>query len=330
MDSKEYFAGPALGYDRRRCSRNWSNAGLKCPRAHHALPSLSPLHFFKEYEIPLNRMSETELHGEKYVVRNKAVLEVSGSKFEVHKHDNHTMLEVDSETELPAAFHLRVQESLQYLTAKPAFWRVRLEVEGKEICLELVSPWRKFVRTQFSPPIAPASTEFHENGWKLFERFLAYVIAKTDDIHWNPVAYHLYNACEATANSVDAWAVGYSVAVEAVVGLVVFDRDCKRAERMIEFQTRMRQCLAAQTDFADMVPRMEGLISVLGTERAQDKLHALAATGHVDPAYIKAWTRLRNRHVHPKLKDLRKPDAVDIQELLDLIQAAPLAENSAP
>ena len=195
------------------------------------------------------------------------------------------------------------------------------------------------------------------------------MIAQTDDIHWNPVAYHLYNACEATANSVDAWAVGYSVAVEAVVGLVVFDRDCKRAERMIEFQTRMRQCLAAQTDFADMVPRMEGLISVLGTERAQDKLHALAATGHVDPAYIKAWTRLRNRHVHPKLKDLRKPDAVDIQELLDLIhqvevllrqitfyligytgpftdygvagfpskqyplappEAAPLAENSAP
>jgi hypothetical protein len=216
----------------------------------HSRPYLR-LHFFEEYEVPLNRTSETELHGEKYVVRDRAEFEAIGSTFEVRKHGNDTVVEISSETDFPAALHLRVQEALQYLTAKPLFWRARLEVEGKDICLELASPWRKSVRTQFSPPIAPASIDFYESGWKLFERFLTYVIEKTDDIHWNSVAYHLYNACEASANSVDAWAVGYSVAVEAVAGLVTFEQDDQRAERVAKFQTRMRECLATQTDFAD-------------------------------------------------------------------------------
>lgn len=277
------------------------------------------LHFFEEYEVPLNRMTETERHGDRYMVRDRAEFEALGSRFEVRKHGNDTVLEVQSEKEFPAAFHLRVQEALQYVTAKPAIWRARLEVDGEDLCLELSSPLRKSVRTQFGPPIASVSSYFHECGWRLFACFLAYVIAKTEDTHWNPVAYHLHNACEATANSVDAWAVGYSVAVEAVAGLVVFEQDGEKAERVTKFQTRMRQWVATQTDFADLVPRLEGLIGALGEERVQDKLHTLVATGHVDLAYIKAWTRLRNRHVHPKLKELKKPDTVGMQELMDLI-----------
>jgi hypothetical protein len=45
----------------------------------------------------------------------------------------------------------------------------------------------------------------------------------------------------------------------------------------------------------------------------------LSPTGHVEKAYVDAWTYLRNRHVHPTLKDLKKPDAIDYQKLLDHI-----------
>jgi hypothetical protein len=48
----------------------------------------------------------------------------------------------------------------------------------------------------------------------------------------------------------------------------------------------------------------------------QDTLHALAATGRVEKDYIKAWSHLRNRHVHPNIKDLKKPDQAYHENLL--------------
>ena len=292
-------------------------ATLERPQPHRYLR----LHFFEEYDVPLRLMSETEIHGNRYMVLDKAEFEACGSKFEVRKREGSgdTVIELTSDAAFPTAFHLRIQEALQYLTAKTAIWRVRVESEGDELVLELASPWRKSSRTQFGPPIAAATIHFRQQGWELFTCYLTYVVDKTEGTHWNPVAYHLYNACEATANSVDAWAVGISVAVEAVVGLIQLPSAGTRAERVALFQQRMRECLAAQADFADLAPRMDGLIAAMGNKRPQDTLYALADTGHVEKVYVEAWTYLRNRHVHPTLKDLKKPDLVDYQKLLDNI-----------
>ncbi len=267
-------------------------------------------------------MSKTEKHGNEYMVRDRAKFDACGSKFEVRKRDRFmgdTVVELTSDATFPTAFHLRIQEALQYITAKTAVWRVRLESEANKVTLELASPWRKSGRTQLGPPISPTSIHFLEHGWKLFGCYLAYVVAKTEGTHWNPVAYHLHNACEATANSVDAWAVGVSVAAEAVASPIKLPSDDTKAERLALFQKRMRECLGAQTDFPDLVPRMEGSIAALSNKRPQDIMHALADTGHVEKAYVDAWTYLRNRHVHPTLKDLKKPDPVYYQKLLDNI-----------
>src|SRR5665213_2002404 len=117
------------------------------------------LHFFEEYEVPLRLMTERELHGERYMVRDRAEFDALGLTFEVRKHGNDTILEVTSETEFPPAFYLRLQEALQYLSAKPAHWRARLDADGKDICLELASPLRKSIRTQFDPPISPRAVQ---------------------------------------------------------------------------------------------------------------------------------------------------------------------------
>ncbi len=57
----------------------------------------------------------------------------------------------------------------------------------------------------------------------------------------------------------------------------------------------------------------------MSNKRPRDTLYALAETGHVEQSYVDAWEYLRNRHVHPKLKDLQKPSPVDYQKLLDHI-----------
>ena len=187
---------------------------IEMRQPHHCLR----LHFFEECDVPLHSMSETERYGNRYRVRDLAQFGACGLKFEVRKREGSgdTIVEIISENAFPAAFDLRVQEALQYITAKTATWRARLHCQiEKELQLELASPWPKSARTQFYPPLSPGSPHFLKHGWSLFEKYLAYVSANTKDTHWNPVAYHLNNACEATANSLDARAVGSSIAVEA-------------------------------------------------------------------------------------------------------------------
>ena len=289
-------------------------ADLELPQRHHYLR----LHFFEEYSVPVHFMSKTEKYGNEHMVRDRAAFEACGSKFEVRKREGSgdTVVEMTSDAAFPTAFHLRIQEALQYITGKTAIWRVRLESEGGKLVLELASPWQRSSRTQFSPPISPGSIHFHNHGWDLFACYLTYVVTKTEGTHWNPVAYHLHNACEATANSVDAWAVGVSVAAEAVVGLIKLPSDDEKAKRLALFQERMRECLGTQTDFLDLAPRMEGSIAAMSNRRPQDTMYALADIGYVEKTYVDAWTDLRHRHVHPTLKDLKKPDPVDYRKLL--------------
>jgi hypothetical protein len=284
------------------------------------------LHFFEEYHVPLRRMSEAEKHGNPYFTLDRVEFESCGSKFEVRKRDGSgdTIVEVTSEAAFPVAFNQRIQEALQYITAKTAIWRVRLESEGNGLHLELRSPWLKSPRTQFNPPISPASSNFYGHAWTVFDRYLSYVVLRSKDTHWNPVAYHLNNACEATANSVDARAVGVSVAVEAVASLINVENDSQKDERTEDplalYQNRALEWLDKQSDLStEIVSRARGQIKSMGDKRASDILYGLARKGHVEEAYIKSWSYLRNRHVHPKLNDLKKPDAVDFQNLLDNI-----------
>src|SRR5580704_11609209 len=99
-------------------------ARLAMPQRQHVLR----LHFFEEYEVPLHRMSETERHGNRRMVRDLAEFEACGSKFEVRKREGSgdTVIEAVSENPFPEAFDLRTQEALQYITGKTVIWRARL------------------------------------------------------------------------------------------------------------------------------------------------------------------------------------------------------------
>jgi hypothetical protein len=277
------------------------------------------LHFFEEYEVPLRRMSEIKDGEGTRWVSDHAEFEACGAQFTVRKREKSgaTVVEVTSEKKFPAAFDLRVQEAIQYITAQTAIWRAQVISARGGLRLELAMPWRKSSRTQFTQPISAISSDFDRHVWKLFSKYLEYVAERTKGTYWNPVAYHLYNACEATANSVDAWAVGVSVAVEAVASLVMLENDGEKAAQIASIQTAMQKWLAEQSFSEDHTKRVGGLIGALGEKRPQDTMYALAKTGHVEKTYIKAWQNLRNRQVHPKLKDLEEPSPKDYQKLID-------------
>ncbi len=291
-------------------------AEIKFPQVHHCLE----LHFFEEHEVPLQEMSEAEEHGQKYFTLDTAKFEACGAEFtvKVRKGSGRTVFEATSGAAFHSSFHLRVQEALQYMTGKSATYRARVTCSPGLQALELVSPGPASSRPHFCPPIALATSEYRSHGWRLFAAYLAYVLKNTQDIYWNPLAYHLYNARESSANSVDAWAIGISVALEAVASLVAPKPDPDNEEKIAAFQKLMFEHIATLSGYENVAQRMEGLINRLSDTRPQDILHTLAQDGFITKKYVAAWSQLRNRHVHPKIKDLNKPD-LQQQKMIDRI-----------
>jgi hypothetical protein len=286
-------------------------------------PHLLRLHFFEEYALSLHSWSPDADRPLQGMVRDRSEFEACGAKFNVRSRlgSGDTIVQVTADTAFPPAFDLRIQEALQYITGKSAIWRARLETCQGMFALELASPRPKAVRTQFNPPISPASAEFHHQVWPLFERFLTYVIENTaasgDSRHWNSVAYHLYIARESTSASIDAWAVGVSVAVEALASLAEVCANRKTDGGWANFRTRALEWLEEQPDFPENVKnRARGLIRSSADKGVKQTLRELAEIGRADKKYVDAWGKLRHRHVHPNLADLRLPGAADYRELL--------------
>lgn len=286
-----------------------------------ARPHRLRLHFFEEFPLPLHSGFLDADRLVRGMVRDRAEFEACGAHFTVQSRlgSGDTAVEASAETDLPPAFDLRIQEALQYITGKSAIWRARVATCQGMLILELASPRPKAVRTQFNPPLSPASIEFHHHTWVLFERFLAYGVRNThagdDRGLWNAVAYHLYNARESTSASVDAWAIGVSVAVEAVASVIELTDDQEKAQRWSNFTKSALEWLEEQTFPEEVRRRARGLIEKTGSKGTKQKLRELAEKGYVDKKYVDAWDRLRNRHVHPNLTDLRLPGPTEYREL---------------
>ena len=258
-----------------------SHGHLEAIRAelpNHNRGNYQRLHFFEELELPLNLMSETDRNGSKYYILDRCVFDIGDLKFEVRKREGSgdTVMEVTSDTSLPGSFHLRVQEALQFITGRTITWRARVEAGPDAFVLEFTSPFRKAPRASLEPPISHGSTGFREHGWKLFGCFLTYVAAQTNGTHWNPVAYHLHNARESTANSIDAGAIGVSVALEAIASLAATNYEDDQLERIRRFQQHLRDHLSKQTEFSDFAKRLDYMLVNWSKKRPQDTLHELA------------------------------------------------------
>lgn len=318
---------------------NWNmqnDAGVLIGDLHsiHAGPMPPPmgssflrLHFFEEYELPLNSWSPDPDHPLRGLARDHAELQACGAKFEVRSRvgSGDTVVTVTADTPFPPAFDLRIQEALQYVTGKSALWRARAENSKGMTVLELASPRPKAAHTQFDPPISPASIDFHHYTWPLFDRFLSYLVENTDtargDRHWNSVAYHLYMARESTSASIDAWAVGVSVAVEAVASLAKESAAAESDGGWGKFRQAALTWIDGHPDFPEGIKgRARGLIRGAADKGAMQVLRELAKKGRVDQGCIQAWSKLRHRHVHPNLTDLQLPSAADYQELFKLLQ----------
>ncbi len=93
--------------------------------------------------------------------------------------------------------------------------------------------------------------------------------------------------------------------------------DREKAESWANFSEVALNWLDEQRTLSDYVKnRAQKLIEKTGSKGTKQKLRELAEKGYVDRKYVDAWDRLRNRHVHPNLTDLKLPGPSEYRELL--------------
>ena len=267
------------------------------------------LYYFENFELPLNACTKYEKNNSPIAELDRATFTTLGIEFEIkNRHGTGlAIIEAINNSNFPVGFHMRLQEALQFITARSARWSSRVESVKDSLEIELSSPESTSQKTTMSAPFMSFMPEFRSHGWILFGKYLEYVIANTNT-YWNPVAYHLYNAREASANSIDARAIGVSVAVEAVASLIDLPPDPLTANRLKEFKSNMLEALHGQTAHREFSNRLKGAIDGLDKKSTIETLRLLGKMGRLGHEYEKSWSYLRNRHVHPKISALKKPD----------------------
>jgi hypothetical protein len=239
------------------------------------------LHFFENADIPC--------------LINQANFTAQGCTFRVKKDDESFVIRAQSEQPLPEHFDTRVEEALRFLLAQSVVTRVK--VQGLQ--LELNSGAPRSFHPRLGPPISRGSQAFMNSSWQLFDCYLGYILRETKTPYWNPCSNHVHNALEASANSMDAWAIGLGVAVEGVAGILSYSLPKEQKTKMKELQQFITKHVNENDVHKESGNRIQGLVAGLTSVRAIDKMLWLTQQGGTENAYVDAWRSLRNRGVHP-------------------------------
>jgi hypothetical protein len=112
------------------------------------------------------------------------------------------------------------------------------------------------------PPINQG-VPYLADSWRLFSQFLQYIINNTPSGSWNRCSYHLYNACHVSAGSVDAEAIGLSVAVEGIANLITHTVPTTEKERRKRLIKSAVDYISSQPCFSDLADRVRGLLGMI-------------------------------------------------------------------
>ena len=295
---------------------------LRTPSGHFADPTqehLLRVHFFVQADIPSPRVSVERTPDGPKMKHDSARFKAVGCDFAVTKADGEIIVEAQSSEPFKPYFETRITEALQFILARSLLPRMIVRSDNKRQSLELASAIPKSDRTHLDPPLAAGYQGYYEYSWMLFSLYLDYTTRTNEAWYWHSCSYHLHNACEASANSIDAWAIGVCLAVEGISSLVEVNQTEEEKQAKKNVSNSLTKFIDSQGWDETLTKRAKGLVGELQNLRVIDRLETLRVIGHVDAGYVRAWSKLRHRQAHPKHTDVTNVDGRDIQATLDLI-----------
>lgn len=269
-------------------------------------PKTLALHFCEKADLP--------------ILNNETKFRIGDYEFQIESSDNNFIVRAKSNCPLPEHFAIRIEEALRFLLAQSVTPRVIVQPN----CVTLISKTLKSPKIRLGQPISRGSEAFHNHSWDLFRIYLDYVTRETNFANWNTCTAYLHMAHEASANSLDAWAMGLGVAVEGLTGLINFEQDAEESQKRAEEKARLQALqnyivdqVSSQDTFTEFSERIRGLVAGLTSVRAIDRMRWLAGQGKVDLSHVEAWRSLRNRSVHPRARGDLDVASLDFQKMID-------------
>ena len=182
------------------------------------------LYFFENLEFPvpsLYRMYTIAAGGVELACATREIEKLRSADFAVSidRGDGEVRIRLDSRFPFPAHAEVRVVEALQFVLARSLWCRAIRSTIGNEETIKLISPRQASAVTRLRPPVALRTLAGLQHFWQLFDLYLRYVLRRTE-AGWHPCTVRLHAACEASANSIEAYALGLAVAVEGMTDIL--------------------------------------------------------------------------------------------------------------
>ena len=200
---------------------------------------------------------------------------------------------------LPPALEMRLVEALQFVLCLDLHVDVSdIAGDGKRTG-ELRSAGARQSRINPYPPLNTRSPGNTAAVITLFQHYLRYALGAQITDAWHPCSAHLAHARQASANSLEAWEVGLSVAVEGIANLIPADPPPETVDYR-ELRKELTAWLGEHGYPESLVNRIGGMLGGLEMVRPKDRMMGLVGCGAASKDDLAAWVRVRNTAVHTR------------------------------
>jgi hypothetical protein len=223
-------------------------------------------------------------------------------------------LSIESNREkFPEGIEHKAVETLQFVLAHPLNWTVLERNENGVETVIINGQTKKELTYRIHMPVYVLADRKGEYLWKLFDKYLSYILKYKGQIFWHPMSIFIYRVILSSAVYRETFALETAVAIEGLL-LTEFE---KLASPTTEFVTKLSKAskvINTTSEVDDTLKlRICNAINDMRKPSATDKLRALVKSGIIKKKEYKTWKELRNKSTHPT-----QPAFVELQKLLDL------------
>jgi hypothetical protein len=227
------------------------------------------------------------------------------------------LFEIHADGSFPEGFETRILEALQFALGTTLRIGVLDKIQGRTRIVRLYTARGDTSKEQAYPPIETRSRRFEKETITLLNRYLnAFDNTEMPEM-WHPCSRYLAHMRQASANSLDAWAVGITVATEGIAQLVDYSNPIDKRLGMV--LNVIRRWMKRRQFDQNIQDRVNGCLGGLSITRAVDKMYFLEGAGSALKQDIKAWKDLRDRSVYTVV--LEELGSADIQDMLNKVHS---------
>jgi len=218
-----------------------------------------------------------------------------GYDFSAMFEDGWSKLEVEGDS-IPEYLSSRVEESLEFMLARPVRASVVEVLERNQVSISIRSVKPGPTANSFKPPLVPSSSDYRKRGWGLFDGFFHYAVDYEEHAR-PPLSRILQYVVQMADSPIDAKALALGVAVEGLLD----ERYSSFGEPSAELLKEIDEAIAlvCRSDLSERVKaRILGSIRGMKRSRAKDRLLGLIDKNVITKDQYDAWEILRNSTAH--------------------------------